>query len=57
MYLCRQYTETSLQEVGQHLGKKDHTTVIHACDKIEKDIKADKNLRDIIDQIKEEIKE
>jgi chromosomal replication initiator protein len=49
MYLCRQYTETSLQEVGQHLGKKDHTTVIHAFDKIQNEINTNESTRNTVD--------
>ena len=57
MYLVRELTDYSFPKIGQSFGGKHYTTVIHACDKIEKDIKADKNLKDIIEQIKEEIKE
>jgi chromosomal replication initiator protein len=34
MYLCRTLTDASLAEVGRHFGGRDHTTVIHACQKI-----------------------
>ena len=49
MYLCRQYTETSLQEVGQHLGKKDHTTVMHAFNKIQKEIQVNESTKNTVD--------
>jgi len=35
MFLCRKMTELPLVEIGQAFGGRDHTTVIHACDKIE----------------------
>jgi len=35
MYLARQLTKHSLEEIGGHLGGRDHTTVMHACGKIE----------------------
>lgn len=35
MYLCRSLTDASLAAVGRHFGGRDHTTVIHACQKIE----------------------
>ena len=35
MYLCRQLTSRSLPEIGNKFGKRDHTTVIHAINKVE----------------------
>lgn len=57
MYLVREMTDYSFPKIGQSFGGKHYTTVIHACDKIEKDLKTDKNLQEIIDEIKEEVKE
>jgi len=34
MYLARNLTKHSLEEIGGHLGGRDHTTVMHACSKI-----------------------
>ena len=34
MYLARNLTDHSLEEIGGHLGGRDHTTVMHACGKI-----------------------
>ena len=34
MYLARSLTRHSLEEIGGHLGGRDHTTVMHACNKI-----------------------
>ena len=39
MYLCRKLTDAPLQTVGNMLGKRDHSTVIHGIEKIEKDLK------------------
>lgn len=49
MYLCRKMTADSLQAVGNSLGKKDHTTIIHGEKKISDDLKTDENLKNTID--------
>ena len=51
MYLCREYTEVSLEEIGKILGKKDHTTVISGVNKIKKQIAIDNELNKNIDII------
>lgn len=38
MYLCRKLTDYSLPKIGNEFGGRDHTTVLHACNKIEKGI-------------------
>lgn len=55
MYLCRNMTDTSQQVVGQLLGKKDHTTVIHAIDKIQKEIETNESTKNTIDIIKKKL--
>ena len=49
MYLCRKMTADSLQAVGNSLGKKDHTTIIHGEKKISDYLKKDENLQNTID--------
>ena len=49
MYLCRKMTTDSLQAVGNSLGKKDHTTIIHGEKKISDDLKNDDDLKNTID--------
>ena len=44
MYISRKSTNTSLPKIGKHFGGRDHTTVIHACDKIKNSIKRDKEV-------------
>lgn len=44
MYLCRQMTELSLVDIGQDFGGRDHTTVINACAKVEKEIEKNSEL-------------
>ncbi len=41
MYLSRELTDASLPKIGEEFGGRDHTTVIHACEKIADDIKSD----------------
>ena len=51
MYLCRKLTEASLQSVGNMLGKRDHTTIIHGAEKIENDLAKNPSLKNTIDVI------
>src|SRR6266536_159034 len=51
MYLSRQLTHASLAEVGRAFGGKDHTTVLHAVDKIETLLQDDQKLRKTVDGI------
>lgn len=53
MYLSRELTEASLPSIGQEFGGRDHTTVIHACDKIKKCIENDATTDDAIKKITE----
>ncbi len=55
MYLCRKMTDNALQAIGAALGKKDHTTILHGIDKIEKDIPNDETLKNTIDVLKKKI--
>lgn len=57
MYICRDLTELSLPKVGEAFGNRDHTTVLHACDKISTEIKSNESLRDVIKEIEKSIKE
>ena len=49
MYLARQLTHASLAEVGRAFGGKDHTTVLHAVDKVQALLQEDPKLRRTID--------
>lgn len=52
MYLLREDFNISYPSIGQKLGGRDHTTVIHSCEKIKVDIKADQNLLEEVGQIR-----
>ena len=56
MYLTRELTDLSLPKIGDEFGGRDHTTVIHACDKINTDLLSDANLKRKVDNIIEELK-
>jgi chromosomal replication initiator protein len=45
MFLCRRLTDLPLVEIGQAFGGRDHTTVIHACDKVEADMTRERSFR------------
>ncbi len=55
MYLLRNELKNSFPYIGSKLGGRDHTTAIHACAKIEKEIRSDKNLVDEMNLIKEKL--
>ncbi len=56
MYLCRELTDASLPRIGEIFGGRDHTTVIHAYDKIARnrqtDKKLDTTLKELVNRIK-----
>ena len=52
MYLCRILTNESFPKIGDSFGKRDHTTVMHAFKKIEKDIKNNQNTKLIVESLK-----
>ncbi|MFA6141991.1 MAG: chromosomal replication initiator protein DnaA [Candidatus Omnitrophota bacterium] len=56
MYLARLLTDFSLPEIGDQFGGRDHTTVIHACDKIENDLKEKSGFKTLIDKLIQSIK-
>lgn len=55
MYLSRVMTDESLTRIGVEFGGKDHTTIMHACDKIGNEIKKDSKLEQVINKIKEKL--
>ncbi|HEY8345800.1 MAG TPA: chromosomal replication initiator protein DnaA [Symbiobacteriaceae bacterium] len=51
MYLSRELTDCSLPKIGEEFGGRDHTTVIHACDRIAEDIKNDPAFAATVEQL------
>ncbi len=56
MYISRELTNLSLPKIGEEFGGRDHTTVLHACDKISNDLKNDLVLKERLDKIILELK-
>lgn len=55
IYLCRTYTDESFPKIGLEFGNRDHSTIIHACDKIKEDLQNNNQLKEIIKEIKNNI--
>jgi len=51
MYLSREYTDHSLEEVGRYFGNRDHTTVLYAVTKIKKRSKSDRMFRELLSKL------
>jgi chromosomal replication initiator protein len=52
MYILREDFKVSYPTIGEKLGGRDHTTVIHSCEKIKNEIKTDTILVEEIDKIR-----
>ena len=52
MYLCREVANMSYPQIGVDFGGRDHSTVMHACKKIEKEVKEKNNTKLIVDSVK-----
>lgn len=55
MYLCRTMTESSYSAIGSLLGKRDHSTVMHAIEKIQDEMNSNDNLQGTLEIIKKKI--
>ncbi len=55
MYLCREMTDLSFPKIAESFGGKDHTTILHAYDKISKEIKVNSVLAEEIRDLKDQI--
>ena len=52
MFLCREIANMSYPQIGEDFGGRDHSTVMHACRKIEKEVKEKTNTKLIVDSVK-----
>lgn len=55
MYLCRKLTDESFERIGIEFSGKNHATVIHACNKIEREMKVNKDLSEAIYNIEKQL--
>ncbi len=55
MYMCRDMTDMSLPKIGESFGNRDHTTVLHACEKISSEMVSNNNLKEIINALTTDI--
>jgi len=51
MYLCRKIMDKSLPEIGKFFGGRDHSTVIHSCEKIAHELEVDEKLRILVEDL------
>lgn len=56
MYLCRNMTKVPLATIGKAMGNKDHTTVMHGAEKIEKEMKTSQSLANTIEILQKKIR-
>ena len=57
MYLCRELANMSFPKIGEDFGNRDHTTVMHGCNKIEKEIENNTNTKLIVESVQKMILE
>jgi len=56
MFLAQKLTNMPAIRIGRLIGGRDHSTVLHSCNKIQKEMKKDKELQALVNQIEKEIK-
>ena len=55
MYLIRNEIGLAYEQIGEEFGGKNHTTIMHACEKIDQKLKKDKQLLKDVNAIKKEM--
>ncbi|MCB9770387.1 MAG: chromosomal replication initiator protein DnaA [Candidatus Omnitrophica bacterium] len=56
MYLSRELTNHSFPEIGVFFGNKDHSTVIHACKKVEEEMRESEDFAKFMERLKQEVR-
>ena len=55
MYLSSELTHNPLKSIGKRHGNRDHTTIMHGCDKIEQELKSSENTRNTVEILKKKL--
>ena len=55
MYLCRELANITLKSIGQCMGNRDHTTIMHGCDKIEQELQNSQTTQKAIEILKKKL--
>lgn len=55
MFLCREMLDTSLTSIGKAFGNRDHSTVIHACEKVSTEIKNSEDIENTVNILRKKI--
>jgi len=56
IYLARELTDSSLPKIGEEFGGRDHSTILHSCDKISTLLEDDSNIIGVVTELKKKIK-
>jgi chromosomal replication initiator protein len=56
MYVSRELTNHSFPEIGVFFGNKDHSTVIHACKKVDAEMKESEDFAKFIERLKQDVR-
>ena len=56
MYLAQKHTKMTASRIGQLIGNRDHSTVIHCCNTVEQRLKVDKSFQDELSSIENSFK-
>ena len=56
MSLCREHTDLSLPKIGAHFGSRDHTTVMHAIDKVKSVMQTDREVFDRVSELSQSLR-
>lgn len=57
MYFAKKLTKNSLSVIGSKCGKKNHATVLHSCNQVEKHYQTDKNFKNYVDELERKFNE